>query len=175
MIQVREIWLKQQVDMFPSFTLFTIRLKTHLKSLEIMKTVGNRSGAVKKLVAEFAPGDDFVPRRSGIHPDSEGRLPAGHRVDTVLEDRSGQFLALELCLNNREAIGTNFMKLSAALDARSESSQGLAVLITLSRALLDFGGWDKSYGDTSEYIELFNLAYGQYMRNNVLILSLEPS
>lgn len=173
MAQVNEVWLNHNQQISRSVDMFVSRLKSHLKNFEPIKVVGNRSAVIRELVSGFTPGEGFLVQNNSINPESSGNVPAGHRVDCMFLSELGHYIAVELCLNNRETIGTNFMKLSASLDSREGNLESLALLITLSRGLLDFGGWDKSYGDTDEYLELFKIAYGRYFHSSVLILSLD--
>jgi hypothetical protein len=77
---------------------------------------------------------------------------------------------VHLAVNNREAIGTNLLR--ANLAAESSTAPGALVLITLGRELLDLGGWDRSYGDTKEFIIQYKLGYGSALKRAPAIVEL---
>ena len=156
-----------------AFDLMILKLKNHLSALNLTSIVGNRSTSVKKHFNEFTPGAEFGKLPTNVDPNEPGKVPAGQRIDQAFTHLDGGTIGIELCLNNREAIGTNFSKLSAYLNKReSIPNFRLAALVTLSRDLLDHGGWDKSYGDSSEYDVAFDLIYGEFASGSVVNLSL---
>lgn len=77
---------------------------------------------------------------------------------------------VHLAVNNREAIGTNLLR--ANLAAESSYAPGALVLITLGRDLLNLGGWDRSYGDTKEFIMQYKLGYRSALRRAPALVEL---
>lgn len=82
-------------------------------------------------------------------------------------------------LNNREAIGTNFLKLESSRQRRiyyaqksNEKEYSVSFILTLNRKILDYGKWDNSYADTDEYIESFRKVYRGLLNSNYFILDL---
>ena len=163
-----------RLDALPdAFDLLILKLKEQLSSLDLATLVGNRSASVKKHFDQFAPGAEFRKLPTNVDPNELGKVPAGQRIDQAYSHLDGGTIGIELCLNNREAIGTNFSKLSSFLSKREAAPNfRLAVLITLSRDLLDHGGWDRSYGDSSEYDDAFDLIYGEFASGSVVSLTL---
>lgn len=173
MINCSGTW-KVRLDASPdAFDLIVLKLKEHLSSIDLGLLVGNRSASIKGQFDQFAPGAEFRQLGLAVDPNVLGRVPAGHRIDQAYQHIDGGTIGIELCLNNREAIGTNFSKLYSYVNKREDSpNYRLVTLVTLSRSLLDHGGWDKSYGDSSEYSEGFDLIYGEFASGNVVILTL---
>ena len=87
---------------------------------------------------------------------------------------------LVLCLNNRESIGTNFLKLEIAAqeDIRNHKRSELfdrnilGILITFNEGLLRDGGWDASYASADEYTFAYKHAYRQIIKSNVIGMQL---
>ena len=173
MIKCSETWLVLKKDLPEGLSLLVLKLREHLSSLELNHVIGRRSSYIKTQIDAFLPGAEFSSLVTAIDPTIVERVPAGHKIDYAYSHVDGGTAGIELCLNNREAIGTNFSKLASYLNRREEfSSHRLSIVITLSRELLNHGGWDKSYGDSVEYNEAFDLIYGEFSSGNVVNLTL---
>lgn len=85
-----------------------------------------------------------------------------------------------LCLNNRETIGTNFLKLEVAAQEDIRHNKGseifnrniLGILITANEGLLKAGNWDSSYASADEYTFAFKHAYRELIKSNVIGMQL---
>lgn len=86
-----------------------------------------------------------------------------------------------LCLNNRESIGTTYLKLESIyqrriLELQNASDQkvfNLSILVTASENLLSLGKWDPSYGDTHEHKEAFQKVYRPLLQSNYMIVEID--
>lgn len=79
----------------------------------------------------------------------------------------------ELCFNNREAIGTNFLKLDAARrNCELPDKQAQCVLICPSESLLRAGNWDPAYADADEYFEFYNRVIDSQLTSRFSILEI---
>ena len=82
-------------------------------------------------------------------------------------------LHLEICFDNRQAIGTNLLKMEIAsreLDNGSASSVG--VIIAAERDFLRKFGWDNAIGSSQEYIDSYNHGYGGVIETPIVVFSL---
>lgn len=174
MVFCSQTWLTSPKEDCDDFEVYLRRLREHMSSVAMVDLVGRRSKTVAARFRDFAPGSDFVPLETGINPViQESNLSAGYRVDRLYRTSNQCLIATELAFNNRESIGTNFLKLATALISReSNPSKRAGVLIAPTRELLDRGGWDRSYGDSAEYEALFRAGYGGILNVNLVILEL---
>jgi hypothetical protein len=170
----RQHWLKEVSGSPSGHRIYLAELFRHFKELNLSAAVKSRSRYVREIFDNFKPSQAFTHLdNSNVSPEAVGRVPANQRVDTLHSWNNQALIATELCLNNREAIGGNIMKLSLALENReTEAKNTLAVLVVLNRKFLDLGGWDNSYGDSWEYAEYFRLGFDKHVRGNVAMLEL---
>ena len=170
----RQHWLREVSGSPSGHKIYLTELHRHFKALNLSAAVKSRSRYVRDIFDNFKPSQDFTHLDNpNVSPDAVGRVPANQRVDNLHTWKGEALIATELCLNNREAIGTNIMKLSLALENRqTDAKNTLAVLVVLNRKFLDLGGWDSSYGDSWEYAEYFRLGFDRHVRGNVAMLEL---
>lgn len=159
-----------------------LELKANLASVDIQRGLRNRSRSLKVEIQQSnSAGSAFKWVKHSIFSDrSLKQASAGYLIDARAEcSRScGSFHQVNVvfCLNNREAIGTNFLKLEVAAvqEIRNHQNQALTdknvlgLLITLDREMLDFGGWDGAYADSTEYVLAYNLAYKSVIRSQII-------
>lgn len=148
---------------------------SHFSALPLHKIFGRRSRAIYEHFRTFRPPTESFESDAPIMPSLTGaRLTANFKVDLVTSlPKSGKRVAIEMCFNNREAIGTNLLKLDMAISSRKSNDEGgLAVVVAPTRELLNQGGWDKAYGDASEYWHLLKVGILQYLKADVLIIEL---
>jgi len=138
-------------------------IKSHLRSIRT-------SSSIHEIRHELLIRDDL---------DLTTKARANYLLDLQLEC-SGQCGGLhrvnvELAFNNREAIGTNFLKLASrsTSDEIDPSVQSLGLLLAATRNLLDAGSWDAAYADSSEYEALFNRVYVHEIQGFFGILELQ--
>lgn len=154
---------------------FIDALQMHFLSLPLQDIIGRRSTALVQHFKTFRKQDSELTFSAPIKPLlSDSKLTANYKVDLIASLGSQESLvSLELCLNNREAIGTNLLKLDLALSSRlTPPKSGLMIVVAATRQLLDQGGWDKAYGDSSEYWHLLETGICNYLNARVLIIEL---
>ena len=149
-------------------------LLEHLGKISKRDVLLHKSRSLKSSLADYA-ASGLEEISNSIKPGVEGKPPANLRLDKVLstKDRT-QYLNIELCLNNKEAAGTNFLKLSSAMKFQEEQGAefSLGMLLVPTRELLELGGWDSVYGDSSEYSHYFKEGYQQSLFGRYLIIEL---
>ena len=154
---------------------FAEHFVAHFSALPLHQIFGRRSRAIYEHFRTFRPPTELFESDAPILPSLTGaKLTANFKVDLVTSlPKSGKKVAIELCFNNREAIGTNLLKLDMALSSRkSTGGEGLAVVVAPTRELLNQGGWDKAYGDASEYWHLLSTGILRYLKADVLLIEL---
>jgi hypothetical protein len=145
-----------------------------LSEIDFNVAISDRSNSMRKSIKEHTEnlnGFVWIPRtRDGQAPFSiDARLTCSGDCASI------HILNIVICLNNREAIGTNFLKLEVA--ALSEirkfqekevlDSNLLGVLITLDSDVLSLGKWDPSYADSSEYSAGMRKFYKSFFKSNI--------
>jgi hypothetical protein len=149
----------------------------HLGRISRKEVLTHKSRSLKRSLADYSP--KVLQEISGsIKPETEGRPPANLRLDKVLSTKDGtQFLNIELCLNNKEAAGTNYLKMSSAakFQLKKGAEFSLGLLLVPTRELLELGGWDSVYGDSSEYSHYFKEGYQESLFGRFLIIELSSA
>lgn len=161
-------------------------LRNNLSTVDIQRGLRNRSRSLKEEIQQSnssSPAFKWV-KHSIFSDRSLKKASAGYLIDARAEclQNCGSFhqVNIVICLNNREAIGTNFLKLEVAAvqEIRNHQNQALTdknvlgLLITLDREMLDFGGWDSAYADSTEYVLAYNLAYNSVVKSQIIGLQL---
>jgi hypothetical protein len=173
-------------DLEECHKLLVKEIQTSLKSVDIQRGLKNRSRSLKAEIKKSTSSlSAYKWAKHSIFTDrSLKKASAGYLLDARAECslNCGSFhqVNVVICLNNREAIGTNFLKLEVAAvqEIRNHQVQELSdrnilgILITLDREMLDFGGWDGAYADSSEYSLAYNLAYKSVIKSQVISLQL---
>lgn len=80
-------------------------------------------------------------------------------------------LNLQLCIANREALGTNFLKLEVLAMVEPEKSH-LGVLVVPNRKYFEQSNMDPGYGDDGEYNIAYKLAYHNVFESEMALISL---
>ena len=136
-------------------------LENHLQSLSSTPTIPKDLGFTA--ITEVLAGDDGIPSK------------AIHEIDMVLICDSScekvHSLNVELCVSNREAIGTNFLKLDVYAYSKPEYLH-LGVLLCPDRKYFKTSNMDPSYGDDDEYIIAHQLAYHTVLKADLVVLSI---
>jgi len=139
--------------------------------------ISERSDSMKKLLQESTAALKLF---KWIPKTRDGQAP--FQVDAVYrcsgECKSMHVINIVICLFNREAIGTNFLKLeiSALAEIRTyqkvemADSNILGILLTFDKDLLALGRWDNSYAASSEYTVGLRKFYKPFMRSNITSL-----
>lgn len=100
---------------------------------------------------------------------------ANYRVDflkTIREHECGHKhqIAIELCFDNRQVIGTNLLKAHLANNL-SEKGQGIAILLVAEEKLRD-QAYDSSIGTESEYETALLSAYSSIVDSEIVLFTL---
>ena len=157
-------------------------LRQHLVSLPLSEVMHKKSKAIKAHLGIMRTGSTIHAVRNElfIRDDFEApRKRANYMLDLQV-DCSGKCghlhrINVELAFNNREAIGTNFLKLASrnAADSLDASIQSVGLFLAATRELLDAGAWDGAYADSSEYDAIFHKVYVHQIHGNFGILELQ--
>ena len=161
-------------------------MKAIFETLDVRNALRQRSESLKNEVSAGMSGHPnlHLEKSSIFYDPSLLDVPAIYRLDGrgTCSEKCGTHhkLNLVLCLNNRESIGTNFLKLEIAAQEDIRNHKGreifdrnvLGVLITFNEGLLKAGGWDASYASSDEYTFAYKHAYRQIIKSNVIGLQL---
>jgi len=173
-------------ELSPCLQELWLELKEMFQSLDVRTAMRQRSESFKNAISSAIEGkSNFTWEKSSVfHDPSLLDVPAIYRLDGKITcDKScGSFhkVNLVLCLNNRESIGTNFLKLEVAAqeDIRHHKQVEifdqnlLGVLISFNEGLLRVGGWDSSYGSADEYTFAYKHAFRGIIKSNVIGMQL---
>jgi hypothetical protein len=78
---------------------------------------------------------------------------------------------MELAFDNRQAIGTNLLKLEVAATAAQNSAQiGFGILVCPGDNILKVRGWDGAVGTSSEYESAIRDGYQDILSSNRALL-----
>ncbi len=161
-------------------------IKEIFQSLEVRSAIRQRSESFKGAVSLGVESkSNFVWEKSSVfHDPNLLDVAAIYRLDGKStckgECQSFHKVNLVLCLNNRESIGTNFLKLEIAAqeDIRNNKKieifdrNVLGVLVSFNESLLKEGAWDASYASADEYTFAFKHAYRSIIKSNIIGMQL---
>ena len=161
-------------------------IKEIFQSLEVRSAIRQRSESFKSAVSQGVDGkSNFAWEKSSVfHDPNLLDVAAIYRLDGTStcnrECLSLHKVNLVLCLNNRESIGTNFLKLEVAAqeDIRNNKQfelfdrNVLGVLVSFNESLLKEGAWDASYANADEYTFAFKHAYRGIIKSNIMGMQL---
>jgi hypothetical protein len=159
------------------------KIRYEIQEMDGHKSIKNRSESLKGALTENVKTVNWQKKSLFESPDL-ANAPAIFRLDGTAQcdERCGSYHQINVvtCLNNREVIGTNFLKLevSAIESIRNHpafpiyDSNILGLLITLDENVLQLGGWDKAYANSSEYSFAYKHAYKSLIKSNVLSLQI---
>ncbi len=177
MITTRLVIQPDDLALSPELSSEVLSIENHFSKVSKTEVLRYKSRALKDALSSYTPKAMQSPGNS-INPESQGKLPANLRLDSVLcSSDKRYYLNIELCFNNRESAGTNYLKLESAAAFQKESGavDSLGLLLVPKRELLDMGGWDSSYGDSSEYSFYFKEVFQKSLIGKFLILELSGS
>ena len=172
------------VSVNPCFRRMIDIIREQFQSIDSASLIRQRSESFKKVLADsFESVSEITWSKSSVFRNpAMSDVPAIFKLDGHAEcDRTCQTIHrinFVLCLNNRESIGTNFLKLEiAALDLIRNSRDNslydeniLGILLTLDSSVLETGKWDSSYAAASEYTFAFKHAYKNLLNSNMLAM-----
>jgi hypothetical protein len=161
-------------------------LKSSLEKVDVRVALSERSKSLKSEIEKGHEGTSRIlwKKTSVLASKQILDVPA-----TLQLDGEGQcsgkcgsvhLINIVLCLNNREGIGTNYMKLEVAAQNQVRNAQAesvydeniLGVMITLDESVLKAGSWDSAYADANEYSFSFQKAYKGLLKSNIIGLQL---
>ncbi len=153
---------------------FLTELTQHLESIRPQDVITRRSAAIMDHMMSLTTSEGRVSSKQNILDGAVGRQSANSRLDFIFNSNSLNYqIPIEVAFNNREAIGTNFLKLEAFgrhLGLNQDCPFG--ILIAPTRSLLEFGGWDSAYADNLEYQSLRNSTYKPILSLPAVIVEL---
>ena len=171
-------------DCSPCLKKLWYELENILESIEVGPAIAERSKSFKKAI-ELASSTKFRWEKFSIFSsEDEPNSKAIFQLDgrAVCDKACGQVhvMNLVLCFNNREAIGTNFLKLEVAAlesikryrEVNASKENFLGVLVQLTDGLKSMGKWDASYATSIEYSDAFGKAYKPLLTSNIVGLQL---
>jgi hypothetical protein len=153
-------------------------LVTIFENMTLPELLGNRTRGIQKSLEDGRLNNTriswgkfaIVNHATGVSQKSIFKL------DGIASCGCGKHnISIVLCLNNREAIGTNLIKAELAnhfFYSNSAIEETAGILLCLSRETLNLGGWDKAYADASEYSEAFRGAYFQLINKPLVVLEI---
>ena len=137
---------------------------------------GAPSLGIRRQFENSAEGASWLRKQSVRHevPRSLGRT--GFEVDFLKifrETPCGQAhpAVMELAFDNRQAIGTNLLKLEvAAAGAQNTSQIGFGILVCPGDNILKVRGWDGAVGASSEYESAIRDGYSGILKSSKALL-----
>jgi hypothetical protein len=161
-------------------------LKLKLEKIDVQRAISERSKSFKIEIEKlFEDNSSVVWRKHSVFTSPALiDVPAGLQLDArgTCSGACESFhqLNIVLCLNNREIIGTNFLKLevSAKEEIRNHrtipiyDSNILGVLITFNDSILKAGNWDPAYANSNEYTFAYQHGYRGLIQSNILAMQL---
>jgi hypothetical protein len=177
MITIRNFLQADSEFLPPELEAEITSLQKHLSLITKNEVLNSKSKSIQRSLAEYK-GVGLKETSSSVKPGSGAKLPANLRLDKILSTAdNSEYLNIELCFNNKETAGTNFLKLSSAaiFQERQGALFSLGLLLVPSRELLTLGGWDPVYGDSTEYSLYYKEAFKQSLFGRYLILELSSS
>jgi len=166
-------------DLAPCLMKFWETLQESISNIDFDAAIKSRSTSMK---SEIKNATSSIKKLTWISRTRDGQavfqLDAKYECDSTCGE--SHVVNIVVCLNNREAIGTNFLKLEIASirELRASNVEGfsdnhvLGLLITFDQNLLSLGGWDQSYAFSSEYASAYKMNYRPVLKSNILIFRL---
>ena len=160
-------------------------MKSNLEKIDVQKALSERSKSLKLEIERlFSQTSMIWKKQSVFSSESFIDVPSGLQLDArgTCSGKCNSFhqINVVLCLNNREIIGTNFLKLevSAKEEIRHHrtipiyDSNVLGILVTFDESILTAGNWDPAYANANEYIFAFERGYRGLMKSNIIAMQL---
>ena len=150
-------------------------LSGSIETIDVSGAIANRSTSLKKSIYEHTKNIKgftwYTKTRDGQGP---FQLDASYSCNSNCG--KNHKINIVSCLNNREAIGSNFLKLEvqAMSDFSIDDSSphlfedSLGILITFDRGLLEQGGWDPAYAEATEYSFAYKKYFGPILKSNII-------
>jgi len=161
-------------------------LKSRLEAIDVKIALSERSKSLKSEIEKNHEESHNIhwKKTSVLASNQILDVPATLQLDGIGECvgkcESTHLLNIVLCLNNREGIGTNFLKLEVAAQSQIRNTRDkfiydeniLGVVITIDDSILKAGSWDSAYADANEYTFSYQKAYKGLLKSNIIGLQL---
>lgn len=111
----------------------------------------------------------------------EDRAPANFEVDFFKQSNELGGLthvAGEFAFDNRQAIGTNVLKVDLCLNNlafRSSQDVQMGALVTFCRESRDVAAWDPGVGDFEDYVEFLTKGFAKYLTFPIHVFGIRRS
>ncbi len=154
-------------------------LKNSFVALQVKDVILRKSEAISSFFSKIELGTQYeVVSNSPITlQEGTSKVLANLRIDKIIKfslDNQDHFVNIELALNNREATGTNLLKLESItqIQAARGAASSLGILICLTKSLKDSADMDKSYATAADYSEFMNKSWKIVIKSRILIIEL---
>ena len=173
-------------DLHECYLQFLNNLKEGFENIDSQIAISERSKSLKSEIEKSYTDKSMVrwEKVSVLTGRQTVEVPATLQLDGIgkCAGKCGtvHLLNIVLCLNNREGIGTNFMKLEVAAKENIRNYHSntifdenvLGVMVTLDDSLLSAGSWDSAYANANEYTFNFQKAYKGLLKSNIIGMQL---
>lgn len=142
-------------------------LSGHFEKLTAKNVIEDRSKSLQRQLNSYVPPEGFERiAQAGIASLEPTKARANYRVDLAITNSLKSLaIPVELALNNREAVGTNLLKLESFNRFTAYKwNTPFGILISPTTSLLSLGGWDSSYADNLEYLDLRKNVYAPALK-----------
>lgn len=189
----REYYSVKENALAPCEEILIGELEGLLQNVDAQSAIKGRSVSLKKAIAESItnagrPASSRIrklEKTSAFHENRLGNAGALFELDLQSDcDKScGKLHRINavICLNNREAVGSNFLKLELAAQELIRYTNGqaltdenvLGILVSFNKKVLTLGGWDPAYANSTDYTFAFTFAYSSMLRSRILAIKLD--
>ena len=154
-------------------------LKNSFVPLQVNDVILRKSEAISSFFSKLNLGAQYEVASNIPITLQEGssRVLANLRIDKIVKISSNDqehFVNIELALNNREATGTNLLKLESISQIQTArgAASSLGILVCLTKSLKDSADMDKSYATAADYSEFMNKSWKIVIKSRILIIEL---
>jgi hypothetical protein len=120
----------------------------------------------KSLIARSFPVSELPA--ANYYIDWQKKVYCVHQHKTIL-------INFEYCFDNRQAIGTNFLKVEASSKRAGDSELVVGLMLTGTKQALRAMGWDGGVAATEEYWNALRHVYAQSIQTGIILLSINQN
>lgn len=163
----------------------SIGLEHVLEGLRLVPAIGhpdfNRSNSIRTVLSQHLSSKiGWIPDFLALESIPRNFPNKNYVIDHIFDGdcRSCDVrhrLQIEVCFDNRQAIGTNILKLEIGAEAfrRRTGGRAFSLIICGNRKALKFGGWDSGVADDNEYQIAIDTAYKSILSGNVALVVMQ--
>jgi len=161
-------------DIDPCLVALHDEIQASFSRIDFNLAISDRSNSMRLALKDSTSA---LNRFKWIPRTRDGQAPYSIDASYVCDKRCGSLhiVNIVICLNNRETIGSNFLKIEVAAlaeirkyqDVEILDSNILGILVTFDRDVLSIGQWDPAYADSSEYAAALRKFYKPFIKSNV--------